>query len=86
MNYTFDCNSFRQAIHVAQYGLFFLIVNVARQLDNRAIISSWVQCVGRNIDCKYYKFNLQMKIGNVIACFSDYVSVWLVFFLIHAKF
>lgn len=73
MHYSFKCQSFRQCIRIAQYGLFFLIVNVNRS-GSKTIITSWVQCVGRSSECKLFAFNLQMRIGNAIAHFTDYVS------------
>lgn len=73
MHYTFKCQNFRQCIRIAQFGLFFLIVNVNRD-GNQTIITSWVQCVGRNTECKLFTFNLQMRIANAIAHFTDYVS------------
>lgn len=73
MHYTFRCQNFRQCIRIAQYGLFFLIVNVNPK-DDQTIITSWVQCVGRGNECKLFTFNLQMRIGNAIAHFTDYVS------------
>lgn len=75
MHYTFKCQNFRQCIRIAQYGLFWLIVNVSRD-GNKTIITSWVQCVGRSNECKLFTFNLQMRIGNAIAHFTDYVSIY----------
>lgn len=47
-----------------------------RDRDNsKTIITSWVQCVGRSNECKLFTFNLQMRIGNAIAHFTDYVSI-----------
>ncbi|XP_055299867.1 uncharacterized protein LOC129567237 isoform X2 [Sitodiplosis mosellana] len=71
MHYTFKCKNFRQCIRIAQYGLFFLVVNVHRD-ENKTTITSWVQCVGRSNECKLFTFNLQMRIGNAIAHFTDY--------------
>lgn len=71
MHYTFKCQNFRQCIRIAQYGLFFLIVNVHRS-GNQTIITSWVQCIGRSNECKLFTFNLQMRIGTSIAHFTDY--------------
>lgn len=73
MHYTFPCDNFRQAIRIAQYGLFFLIVNVKRESD-KTLITSWIQVVGRADECKLFTFNLQMRVARDIAHFSDYVS------------
>lgn len=74
MRYTFKCQNFRQCMQIAQFGLFFLIVNVKRE-SNKTIVTAWVQCVGRRNECKLFTFNLQMRIGNSIAHFTDYVSI-----------
>lgn len=76
MHYTFRCENFRQAIRIAQYGLFFLIVNVKRESD-KTLITSWIQVVGRADECKLFTFNLQMRVARDIAHFSDYVSRFL---------
>lgn len=73
MHYAFKCEQFRQAIHVSQFGVFFLIVNV-KPIADETLITAWVQCVGRSNECREFKFDLQMRIGNEIAQFADFVS------------
>lgn len=73
MHYTFKCEKFRQAIHVSQFGVFFMIVNV-KLVAEQTVITAWIQCVGRSNECKLFRFNLQMRVGNEIAEYTDYVS------------
>lgn len=87
MHYTFKCQNFRQSIRIAQYGLFFLIVNVKRDNpNNKTIITAWVQCVGYGSECKLFNFNLQMRIGNSIAQYADYVSIFSLFNIFESIF
>lgn len=69
--FDFKSGDFRRAIRVTQWGLFFFIVNVKNQ-DNKTIFSSWIQCIGRKEEAKWYTFELKMKIGNFIVEYSDY--------------
>lgn len=50
-----------------------MIVNV-RYESGFTIVTAWVQCVGRSNECKLFLYNLQMRIGNDIAHYEDYVS------------
>lgn len=71
--YEFKCGHFRRAIRVMQWGLFFLIINIKRE-SNKTIVTAWVQCVGRNEEAKWFKFDLNLLIANHIVSYEDYVS------------
>lgn len=73
MHWTFPGASFRQAIQISKFGLFFFIVNVKKE-QQTLITTAWVQCVCPNNDARKFTFQIEMRMGNQIGCFTDYVS------------
>lgn len=74
MHWTFPCASYRHAIQISKFGLFFFIVNVKKEAQ-KTIADAWVQCVCPNGDARKYTFHVGLRMGNQIATFTDYVSV-----------
>lgn len=73
MHWSFPCNSYRHAIQIPKFGLFFFIVNV-KKMPNKTEIAAWVQCACPNGDARKFTFKLELRVGNSIASFSDFVS------------
>lgn len=72
-SWTFQCrNSFRRAIFIHNYGLFFLIVNFEKQLNDMSI-KAWVQCACPNDNARHFRFTLQLLYGPSLASYRDFV-------------
>lgn len=77
MHWTFPCASFRKAIQIAKFGLFFFIVNIKKD-GQLYTANAWVQRVCPNNDARKFTFQIEMRMGNQIGAFTDYVSpIWI---------
>lgn len=81
-HFTFPYNSYRRALHIRQFGLFFFIVNVEVIANSLKKITAWVQMVGRRDECRRFTYELNLHLGNRIATYKDAVSE---FFYQHLK-
>lgn len=71
--FSFPYATYRRALHIPRFGLFFLIVNVKREnVFNQ--ITAWVQVVGRREQCRHFSYELNLRVGNRIATYKDFVS------------
>lgn len=73
-NSIFDvhCSSYRNAIQIADMGVFFLIVNVIKE-GLEINIKSWVQMAAPNIIAKAFRFKLKIIVGGSRGTYTDVV-------------
>lgn len=72
-HFSFPYATYRRAVHIPRFGLFFLIVNVKRE-NHFNKITAWVQLVGRREQCRLFSYELNLRVGNQIATYKDFVS------------
>lgn len=72
-HFSFPYASYRRALHIPKFGLFFLIVDVKKE-NKLNVITAWVQMVGRRDECRRFSYELNLRIGNRIATYKDVVS------------
>jgi hypothetical protein len=80
-NLEIPMKSYRHSIHISDFGLFTLFVDVDK--DNKKDsggqnVHSWVQIFGTRKMAKSFLFELDVTAGNVKASFSDLVNALLV--------
>lgn len=73
-HFTFPYDSYRRALHIPQFGLFFFIVNVELTGNSLKTITAWVQMVGRREECRRFSYELNLHVGSRIATYKDLVS------------
>lgn len=72
-HFSFPYDTYRRALHIPRFGLFFFIVNVKKE-GRFNTITAWVQVVGRREECRRFSYELNLRIGNRIATYKDAVS------------
>lgn len=61
--------------------MFFFIVNVKKD-GQKYTANAWVQRVCANNDARKFTFQIEMRMGNQIGAFTDYVSPTILFNLL----
>lgn len=73
-HFNFPAQNFRRALSIRRFGMFFFMVNVVKQND-KTVFTAWLQIVGRRDQCRFYKYELSLKVGPVVASYTDAVSI-----------
>lgn len=71
-HFSFPYESYRRAVHISRFGLFFFIVNVKKESKHN-VITAWLQMVGRREQCRRFSYELNLRVGNRIATYKDAV-------------
>lgn len=69
------CNSYRNAIQIADMGIFFVIVNVTK-VGTETNIKSWVQMAAPTNIAKSYRFKIKINVGSNLGTYTDVVSIF----------
>lgn len=72
-HFTFPYESYRRAVHIPRFGLFFFIVNVKKESKHNNVITAWLQMVGRRDQCRRFSYELRLRVGNRVATYKDVV-------------
>lgn len=72
-HFSFPYESYRRALHIPRFGLFFFIVNVKKESKHSNEITAWLQMVGRRDQCRRFSYELNLRIGNRVATYKDVV-------------
>lgn len=75
------CNSYRNAIQIADMGIFFVIVNVTK-IGAETNIKSWIQMAAPNNIAKAYRFKIKINVGSNLGTYTDVVSIYFVRFFL----
>lgn len=70
--FTFNlpCRSYRHALKITEYGLFFLKVNVEK-VSGETTIRGFVQGTCKNQEARIYKYDLDIQVGKALGKYSD---------------